>query len=250
MVMLHPRPHSNTKQYGWYSIKFKICKIYTYIFDMVFRGLYNYFLQKPVNDLKRNVQIMGKEREMIVPVFIQMIEDPGDQDWMTDLYTKYYKLMISTASFYLDDRQDVEEIVNDSLLALYEKIDRIRSLEPRALTTYIITTVRNTAFTHLRRQKMINKHFLYLSDHGKENISSADDVERLIEARDQLEIVRRIINALPENEQAVIRLRFEMGLDCKEIAEILDVSPDAVRQSIVRARNRIQKALHREEVRA
>ena len=30
---------------------------------------------------------------MIVPIFIQMIEDPVDQDWMADLFTKYYKLM-------------------------------------------------------------------------------------------------------------------------------------------------------------
>lgn len=187
---------------------------------------------------------------MFVPVLIQMIEDPGDQEWMADLYTKYYKLMISTASFYLENHQDVEEVVNDSLLALYVKLDRIRSLEPKALTTYIITTVRNTAFTRLRRQKMINKHFLYLSDQGKENISAADNVERLVEVRDQLEIVRGIINALPENEQAAIRLRFEEGLEYKEIAEILDVTPDAVRQSIVRARKHIQKALCREEVRA
>ena len=75
---------------------------------------------------------------MFVPVLIQMIEDPGDQEWMADLYTKYYKLMISTASFYLDNHQDVEEVVNDSLLALYVKLDRIRSLEPKALTTYKI----------------------------------------------------------------------------------------------------------------
>lgn len=187
---------------------------------------------------------------MIMPVFIQMIEDPGDQAWMTDLYTQYYKLMISTASFYLDDHQDVEEIVNDSLLALYRRIDRIRSLEPKALTTYIITTVRNTAFSYLRKQKLINRHFLYLSDYNKECVPAADNVERIAEARDQLDIVHRILNTLPENEHGAIRLKFEEGLDDKEIAEILGITPELVRQIILRARKHIQKALLREEVRA
>ena len=228
-----------------------MCKLYALIFDFLKHGRYNRFMQRSYDDLVKKYRISKEKKStMIIPVIIQMIEDPADQDWMADLFTKYYKLMISTAAFYLDDHQDVEEIVNDSLLSLYEKIDRIRSLEPKALTSYIVITVRNTSFSYLRRRKQINKHFKYLSDSSKENISATDDVERLVEARDQLEIVHGIINTLSENEQAAIRLRFEMGLDCKEIAEILEVSPDAVRQTILRARNHIQKALHRGEVRA
>ena len=41
---------------------------------------------------------------MFVPVLIQMIEDPGDQEWMADLYTKYYKLMISTSNWTVSVR--------------------------------------------------------------------------------------------------------------------------------------------------
>ncbi len=187
---------------------------------------------------------------MIMPVFIQMIEDPVDQEWMTELYTQYHKLMLVTADYYLDNFMDVEEVVNDSFLALYEKIDRIRMLEPKTLTSYIITTVRNTAFGRMRKQKLINRHFLYLSDYSMETIAATEDVERTAESRDRLDEVRRIINTLSEKEQSVIRLKIEMELSDKEIAEELDVSPEVVRQTISRARKHIQKALLREEVRA
>ncbi len=187
---------------------------------------------------------------MIMPVFIQMIEDPADQEWMAGLYTQYQKLMYATADYYLDDYYDIEEVINDGLLALYERIDLIRSLEAKALTSYIITTIRNTAFNCLRKKKLINRHFMYLSDYNAETVSATDDVERIAEARDQLDIVHRIINTLSEKEQAVIRLKFEIGLEDKEIAEILDISPENIRQIISRARKRIRDALHREEVRA
>lgn len=187
---------------------------------------------------------------MIMPIFIQMIDDPVDQEWMTGLFMKYHKVMMATAGYYMKDFQDVEEVVNDSLLSLYEKIDRIRSLEPKALTSYIITTVRNAAFSYLRKKKLMNSHFLYLSDYGIEAISATDDVERAAEARDQLDIVHGIINTLSKNEQGAIRLKCEEGLDDKEIAEILGVSPENVRQLITRGRKRILEALHREEVRA
>jgi len=187
---------------------------------------------------------------MIMPVFIQMIEDPVDQEWMAELYTKYQKLMMVTAEYYLDNFMDVEEVVNDSVLALYEKIDRIRALEPKALTSYIITTVRNAAFGRLRKQKLINRHFLYLSDYSMETVAATDDVENIAESRDQLDKVRSIINTLSEKEQSVIRLKIEMGMNDKEIAEELDISQDVVRQTISRARKHIQKALLREEVRA
>ena len=187
---------------------------------------------------------------MIMPVFIQMIEDPVDQEWMIELYTQYHKLIFATADYYLDNYMDVEEVINDSMLALYEKIDRIRLLEPKALTSYIITTVRNTAFSRMRKQKLINRHFLYLSDYSMETIASTEDVEKVVESRDQLDEVHRIINALSEKEQSVIRLKYEMGLNDKEIAEELGISQDAVRQHVTRARKHIQKALLREEVRA
>ena len=95
------------------------------------------------------------------------------------------------------------------MLALYEKIDRIRALEPKALTSYIITTVRNAAFGRLRKQKLINRHFLYLSDYSMETVAATDDVENIAESRDQLDKVRSIINTLSEKEQSVIRLSSE-----------------------------------------
>lgn len=187
---------------------------------------------------------------MVIPVFIQMIEDPEDQEWMIDIYTQYYKLMLVTAEYYLDNYMDVEEIVNDSVLALYEKIDRIRRLEPKALTSYIITTVRNAAFGRLRKLKLLNHHFLYLSDYSMETIATTEDVGKIVESKDQLDEVHKIINTLSEKEQSVIRLRFEMGLNDQEIAEELGISQEAVRQNVSRARKHIHEALLREEVRA
>ncbi len=187
---------------------------------------------------------------MIIPVFIQMLEDPVEHAWMETLYIQHRKLMMSAATYYLSNSHNVEDVVNDSIIKLYEKIDLLRTLDSNALKAYIVTAVRNTAFNYLRKQKSISQHFLYLSDYSEETICADDDVERTVESRDQLTMVRRLINCLPEKEQCAMRLKIEGGLDNEEIAGIMNTSPSNVRQLISRARKHIQEALCREEVRA
>ncbi len=187
---------------------------------------------------------------MIIPVFIQMLEDPVEHEWMETLYIQHRKLMMSASHYYLSNSQYVEDVVNDSIIRLYEKIDLLRTLDSNALKAYIVTVVRNTAFNYLRKQKSISQHFLYLSDYSAETICADDNVEQTVESRDQLALVRILINGLPEKEQCAIRLKIEGGLEYEEIAEIMNTSPSNVRQLISRARKHIQEALCREEVRA
>ena len=187
---------------------------------------------------------------MIMPVFIQTLEDPDEHQWMETLYIQHEKLMLSAAAYCLPDSQDVEDVVNDSIIRLYEKTELLRTLDENALSAYIVTAVRNTAFNYLRKQQSVSRRFLYLSDYAEGTLCSDENVEKTVETKDQLELVRGVINRLPEKEQGALRLKIEGGLDNDEIACIMGTTEGNVRQLISRARKHIQEAICQEEVRA
>ena len=196
-----------------------------------------------------NANILFKERELaMISYMVFIVPDESDREWFHNFYIEHRKLMMVTAEYYLSSRQDADDVVSDSLVALFQKMDTLRSMDENALRYYIIRTVRNTAFNHMRKAKQTNLHFLHVSDSVKENMADNSSVEVLVLCRDDLDMVRDVVRDLPEKEREAVFLRFEDGLDSEEIARIMDVSTNSVYRYINRAREHIRKCAERRYV--
>ena len=196
-----------------------------------------------------NANILFKERELaMISYMVFVVPDESDREWFHNFYIEHRKLMMVTAEYYLSSRQDADDVVSDSLVALFQKMDTLRSMDENALRYYIIRTVRNTAFNHMRKAKQTNLHFLHVSDSVKENMADNSSVEVLVLCRDDLDMVRDVVRDLPEKEREAVFLRFEDGLDSEEIARIMDVSTNSVYRYINRAREHIRKCAERRYV--
>lgn len=196
-----------------------------------------------------NANILFRERELaMISFMVFVVPDESDREWFHNFYIEHRKLMMVTAEYYLSSRQDADDVVSDSLVALFQKMDTLRSMDENALRYYIIRTVRNTAFNHMRKAKQANLHFLHVSDSVKENMADNSSVEVLVLCRDDLDMVRDVVRDLPEKEREAVFLRFEDGLDSEEIARIMDVSTNSVYRYINRAREHIRKCAERRYV--
>lgn len=91
---------------------------------------------------------------LLIPLAVQTIADDSDRTLIESLYRQHYRLMRTTASRYCQDKMDIDDILSDSLVALIPKVEQLRSMESRAQSAYILTTVRNTAISYLRRRKL------------------------------------------------------------------------------------------------
>ena len=80
------------------------------------------------------------------------IEKPDDRAFITALYQDYERLMFATARIYTAHLSDQQDIVQDALEKLIKKISDIRAFPRCILAGYIVSTIRNTAINHLRRQ--------------------------------------------------------------------------------------------------
>ena len=60
----------------------------------------------------------------------------------------------------------------------------------------------------------------------------------------QREIVKQLLQKLPESERTVVTLHYLAEMSCEEISEFLGVSPNTVKSRLHRARKRLETQEH------
>lgn len=79
-------------------------------------------------------------------------------------------------------------------------------------------------------------------DHRPDNLRS-DDPEQQYMRKELMERVEAAINDLPESQRLLFVLATQMGMKYRDIGQIVDISEDAVKVRIHRARKRVRDAL-------
>jgi RNA polymerase sigma-70 factor (ECF subfamily) len=83
-------------------------------------------------------------------------------------------------------------------------------------------------------------------DAGQISSSDRDPYEKVTN-KEMMKRIQECIDALPLQQQQVIRLREMEGFSYNEIAQVLDLTLDQVKVSLFRGRNAIRKTITKEE---
>ena len=86
-------------------------------------------------------------------LMVDSLENESDRDFILGVYQDNKRLMYYTAKKYVNEQEECEEIVQDCICKLINKIDVIRKLNQYALLSYIVSTVRNSAITYGLQKK-------------------------------------------------------------------------------------------------
>ena len=170
-------------------------------------------------------------------VFTVPESDPDGMAFMQDLYQRYSRLMFAEALRRVSCRQDCEDIVQDAVESLCEKVETLRTLPPAALPSYIVYTVKNKSISFLRHQAVVSRHTADLED-GEDFASSAPSPEELAELRERADSLYRIWPLLPEDDQELLYRKYVLGQNNEELAEALCCRKDSLRMRLTRARRR------------
>lgn len=162
-----------------------------------------------------------------------------DQSFFTTLYFKYESIMYSTARNYIYNHpQAAEDIVQDSVEKLIKKIPTLRTLNSCTLPAYIVYTVRNTALNYLRRESLKNSYFISEQDTLFE--FSDDDLDTNPESAylraEFSNETWKCLSELPEKYLILLKGKYVLSLDDRELAEIIGCKPSSVRMYLTRAR--------------
>lgn len=163
------------------------------------------------------------------------------------LYDEFYRLMFFTAQKYLADPSQLEEVVQESLRKLIEKVDRLQSFPHSILTGYIVATVRNTALTYRKRQ-VKHSRVISLEDIDLEAPDDRESMDESLIHEEELAGLHAIWSQLSKEEQLLLEGKYLLEYSDPELAQLLGCQSASVRMKLTRARRRVQKLLTKEGV--
>lgn len=152
----------------------------------------------------------------------------GDPVAFRKIYDAYQDKLFTYCLKFTKSTPDAEEVVQQSLIRLWEfrhNIDPTRPLDP-----YVYRVARNCAFNYLKETartarlkvdlRMVSGSFSY------QDGPSADDYA---------ELARQAIETLPEKRQMIFRMSYDEGMTHQQIAEALQLSVHTVKSQLVKA---------------
>ena len=145
-------------------------------------------------------------------------------------------VLFRTALRITINREEAEDIVQDTLLKLWERrseLSKVTNLE-----AFAISAVRNLALDRiaLHHNKVVSLNE-DLHDTADNHPSAYDHIIN----NEREKRIHKLINQLPEKQRTAIQLRDIEGKTYKEIAEIMGISESDVKINIYRGRDFLKK---------
>ena len=156
------------------------------------------------------------------------------RDDVLPLKDKLYRLALSITL----NNAEAEDVVQETLIKVWNRRSQWEEIE--SIEAFALTVCRNLSLDKIKR--MGNDHdSLDDSAHDSPDSSSSSNPEEQTMARDQVALVRQLIDRLPEKQRSVIQLRDIEGKSYREIANIMCISEEQVKVNLYRARQTIKK---------
>jgi len=173
--------------------------------------------------------------------------DAGAFERFVDVYNN--KLFRYTFAM-CGQREDAEEVAQETLMKVFENLAQLR--EPERLKPWVFRIAKNACLTKRRKSLFAPREEVSLdelrprSDGSGERVEIADWSalpEKLASDSELRRALREAVQELPDLYRAVFLLRDVENLSTDDAAQVLDVSTDAVKTRLHRARLMVRKQL-------
>jgi RNA polymerase sigma-70 factor (ECF subfamily) len=186
-------------------------------------------------------------------------------DDFEDIFTRFQTPITNFVYRLVGNREQAYDLAQDVFVKAYRALGGGATIQAGALSSWLYRIASNTATDALRRRRLISwlPLSLFNDDRGvgagmpggdsgfgmpsptDEHLASvmgaftaSYDGGRFEQRVADREIVERVLKRLPEKYAACLLLYEHEGFSCAEIANVLNVTPSAVKMRLMRARER------------
>lgn len=157
---------------------------------------------------------------------------------------QFGKRLMMTAMNILNDREDAEETVSDTYLAVWNTVP---PKEPVPLAPFVYRVGRNLALKRLRQNTALKRDSrLELSLAELEACIPAPALEEEVDARELGRAIDRFLAALPKESRIIFLRRYWFGDSVREIAANLGLRENTVTVRLLRTREKLRTYLQKE----
>lgn len=168
-----------------------------------------------------------------------MDKDPAA---FNEVYDKLYRRLFFFAKSLIGDTEEARDIVSDSFIKMWAQQKMFSNMAH--LQVYFYTVIKNACIDYLRRDKLRTKIENQLVQAGNltENV-----IERKYQEAELIQILYERINQLPDRMQQVFKLTYLEGYSRTEIAQMLNLSENTVRNTNAAAMKALRLTLSVEQ---
>lgn len=141
-----------------------------------------------------------------------------------EFYRDSFRRLFTALCLVTGDRHEAEEVAQDAFLRVYERWDRVGTIEDP--TGYLFRVAMNVFRSRYRRATLAVRRALFLSPPQTDELGA-------VEARDE---VVRLLRGLPPRQRAAVVLTSILDYPAAEAGQMLGLSDSSVRSLTSRAR--------------
>lgn len=153
-----------------------------------------------------------------------------------EIYKRYAKNMYNSAYRILGHRAEAEDVLQESFLDAFTKINEYRA--DSSFGAWIKRIVINKSISLLRKRKMD-----WLDETIHEIPADTIDFEIIDDDHTTIHKIKNAMDELPSGYRMVLSLYLFEGFDHVEIAQILKISESTSKTQYLRAKNKLKELL-------
>ena len=189
---------------------------------------------------------MQDEYDRLTSLVCALQADPGDDRVFETFYQATYPRILYTARHLVNSEQAALDIAQEVYIAFYRNIGNIR--EPRAVISWLHRVTHSIARDYrekaaVRNEDLINEGQEYLFTDVAEQRTDFVPHEQL-DAQATQELIRGMLDELPEEQSRTLVYRFTEGLPLAEIAEIMDCTVSTVKSRLKYGKQKIEEQVY------
>jgi len=164
----------------------------------------------------------------------------GDTNSFSFLIEKYKNMAYTIAIKIVKNKEDAEEIAQDSFLKAFNKLDTFKG--KAKFSTWLYTIVYRNAISKIRKKNIITTD---IDDYVLNNYTTDHDFPQIeaLKNQEQKIYVKKIIDKLPETDALLITLFYLNESKVEEIEEITGLTKTNIKVKLFRARKKLYNEL-------
>ncbi len=162
---------------------------------------------------------------------------------LEEYINEYGKDVYSFCVYLTGNRQDADDLYQQTFLVAFEKNEIDETLKPVSYLLSIAANLRNNQKRKsLWRKKKAN--IIYFQEENLEQIAEdAETVEEELIRREESENIRNEVDGLPDKMKVVVLMFYMQQLTIDEIAKALDIPAGTVKSRLHQAKARLKERM-------
>jgi RNA polymerase sigma-70 factor (ECF subfamily) len=191
----------------------------------------------PIKEIT-NAENNKKDRELVQEV------KQGCQSSFTELISRYQKNIFKLAYGFFQDKDDAMEIVQETFIRIYEKLDRFdENNEQTLFKNWVNRVAYNLCIDYYRKFKKKKADMKELYEFERDSKALTTRQEDQLDHESFRDNIKKSVMQLPKKQQMVFVLKHYQGLKHQEISIMLNLSVGTIKALYHRSIKNLKKCL-------